>query len=110
MGLKVKPDFKKGKKKRKKKKRKRSRLKAFSSRAMLKACAKSFSLKRVNLDVDTDDFVLNAYLFPLAVLASNQEKNRRLHINFEGVVILQIEMEIRLYFMVLAIIKNSIKR
>lgn len=42
----------------------------------------SFEVKRFRLLLDTDDYILNAYLYPLAVFLSG--KNRYLAVNFNG--------------------------
>lgn len=56
---------------------------------------------RINVDkcrvvIDTDNYALNAQLFPLAAYL-NQNRNVNITINFQGVVGYQIEFSTRLY-------------
>lgn len=75
----------------KKKKKKRS----FASWMFLvRRGLKSIRLKKLILDIDTDDVVLNAQLFPVLLLSSRYPLN--LSINFDGRLYMHLEMEARL--------------
>ena len=53
---------------------------------------KSFRVRRFRVEIDTDDYVLNAYLFPVFHLLSRG----RLQINFNGRNDIQIEITNRI--------------
>jgi len=55
------------------------------------AIIRSFDVKYFYVNLDTDDYVMNAWLYPLATLLSNE--NRRLSINFLGEVELRLKIE-----------------
>jgi hypothetical protein len=44
----------------------------------------SFQIRRFNLIVDTDDYILNAYLYPVFAFLTGH--NRHLAINFIGLI------------------------
>jgi len=72
-----------GKAKKKKKKRKRNFPKLMRVRLMaLKELAGSFRLKKMRLNLDTDDFILNSQLVPVFTTINNQDVN--LTVNYEG--------------------------
>lgn len=64
----------------------------------------SFELRRFRLILDTDDFILNAYLFP--VVAFLCRKNRYVAINFMGQNSIDILMTNRLWRVVWALIRK----
>ena len=63
----------------------------------------SFKLKELKLNLDTDDYCKNAYLFPLFHFLSNG-KNRQLGINFNGESELRLIIENRIIRMIKAMI------
>lgn len=77
----------------KKKKRKRS-----SGRKMLKKfrnVTRAIRLRRLELDIDTDDFLLNAWLVP-AFTAANSNRNIQMQVNFEGNLFMHLDMRTRI--------------
>ena len=79
------------KKDRKSVKKKKSRFGIHSTRKILRA----IRIKRLELDLDTDDFPLNAWLIPLFSVA-NTHQNVNMRINFEGVLHLRLDLRTRL--------------
>ncbi|MBY0433182.1 MAG: hypothetical protein K2U26_03640 [Cyclobacteriaceae bacterium] len=65
--------------------------------------ANAFSLKQLQLDIDTDDVALNAELVPLFYFA--QYKDLHLTINFIGRLYARLEVEVRLYKILWAYVK-----
>ena len=51
---------------------------------------KTFKVKKIDLQLDTDDFVLNSYLLP--VFGSIRSQNVKLTINYEGVNSLKLRI------------------
>ena len=77
----------------KKKKRKRQ-----SGRKLLKKFRKvtrAIRLRRLELDIDTDDFLLNAWLVP-AFTAVNSYRNIQMQVNFEGNLFLHLDVRTRI--------------
>ena len=69
--------------KKKKKKRNKNFSKLMRVRLMaLKELVGSFRLKKMNLNLDTDDFILNSHLVPVFTTINNQDVN--LTVNYEG--------------------------
>ena len=67
----------------KKKKRNRDISKLMRARLLaLKELIRSFRLKKLKLNLDTDDFILNSQLVPVFTTINNQDLN--LTVNFEG--------------------------
>lgn len=62
--------------------------------ALAKNLLRAVTVKRLELNWDTDDYVRNAYLFPLFLLAS--KGRRQLRINFEGKHEIAIFLQTRL--------------
>lgn len=65
---------------------------------------RSFHLIRFQVDVDTDDYVWNAYLFPL-FRVTNPANNKDWRINFKGRNELTLIVENRLYRLLYAFIR-----
>ena len=67
----------------------------FSGKLLHKAVAvvRTFRVKKLVLDIDTGDVILNAYLFPVFFLLSNS--SRKLNINYNGELIFILEMKNR---------------
>lgn len=82
-------------------KKAKSKWKRFSWRRM-KAILRTFKVRYFRMDLDTDDYVLNAYLYPLFYFANRP--NRRLSVNFEGRTNVQLQVENRLLRIVRAFI------
>ncbi|MBL7112359.1 MAG: hypothetical protein ISS19_10515 [Bacteroidales bacterium] len=67
----------------KRKKRRRDFSKLMKARLMaLKELIRSFTLKKLWLNLDTDDFILNSHLVPVFTTINNQDVN--LTVNYEG--------------------------
>ena len=64
---------------------------------------KSFEVKQFQLDLDTDNYIYNSYLWPVCYFLSNH-KNRQLSINYDGRVKVLVLIENRLYRMIKAMI------
>ncbi len=86
---------------RKPKPQKQRRSKFFTWRKMRRV-VQSFRVRRFHLDLDTDDYVLNAYLYPLFYFASGP--NRQLNVNFQGETNLVLQIENRLFRIIRAIL------
>ncbi len=76
----------------------------------MQRCLKSLTLKDLIVDIDTGDVILNAKLVPAAYLINNMTHNALVNINFEGRLQFVLRMELRLYIILLALIKDLIKR
>ncbi len=77
----------------KKKKRNRS-----SGRKLLKKfrnVSRAIRLRRFELDIDTDDFLLNAWLVP-AFTAANNYRNVQMQVNFEGNLFMHLDLRTRI--------------
>jgi hypothetical protein len=55
----------------------------------------SFRVRRFFINLDTDDFILNAYLYPIFTLLNG--KNRRLAINFQGQTVVDVFLTNRVW-------------
>jgi len=77
---------------------KRSTLKKMPAKIL--AVIRSFRVKIFDLNIDTDDYAVNALLFPFAVLLSRS--NHSVRINFEGEVELRLTIENNLQHMLRA--------
>ena len=60
-----------------------------------KKLLQSFTVQTLQLDLDTDDFVQNSYLFPVFYFLSNEK--RQLRINYSGQLALKLEVHNRLF-------------
>jgi len=56
---------------------------------------KVIRIKKLELDLDTDDFLLNAWLIP-AFAAVNNNNNINLQVNFEGLLFLKLDIRTRI--------------
>ncbi len=65
----------------------------------------SFRIRRMNLDIDTDDFLLNAWLLP-AFSAVNSERIH-MQVNFQGNASLMLDVRTRLGALAWAFIKTK---
>ena len=64
---------------------------------------KSFRVRRFRLNIDTDDYILNAYLFPLFVFLNGE--NRRLAVNYQGLTVVDILVTNRVWKILWALIR-----
>jgi hypothetical protein len=65
---------------------------------------RSFRIKKLEMDIDTDDFLLNTWLVPVFSLAPG--KHTRMSVNFEGNSSLLLDMRIRLGALLWVFIRN----
>ncbi len=65
-----------------------------------KKLLQSFTVQTFQLDLDTDDFVQNSYLFPIFYFLSSER--RQLRINYSGQMRLKLEVQNRLYHLLKA--------
>lgn len=65
-----------------------------------KKLLQSFTVQTFQLDLDTDDFVQNSYLFPIFYFLSN--KRRQLRVNYSGQTVLKLVVQNRLYHLLKA--------
>jgi len=96
----------KGKKKKDKAsgKRKKPRKKSGGIR-LLKGVPGAFRVKKLHVDVDTDDFMMNAWLVP-AFSAVNNGSNVQMQVNFEGHLFLDLDLRTRMGSLAWVFIKN----
>ncbi len=92
--------------KKKKKKKRHSRItKVFP---IIKSVLRSFYVRQFKLELDTDNYLTNAYLYPLFYFLN---KNRgEWHINYSGQFALDLEIMNRPVWILFAIGKTMIKR
>jgi len=74
----------------KKKRRKGFRMSAGKARKILRA----IRIRRLAIDVDTDDYVLNAWLVP-ALAVANRYDNIEMRVNFEGNLFMHMDLRTR---------------
>lgn len=93
---------KKGKGKPKEKKKK----KRFSINfRTIKGALGAFRIRKLEADIDTDDFTLNAWLVP--VFSAVNGENIQLQVNFEGHQSLILDMRVTLGVLLWTVIKNK---
>lgn len=73
---------------------------------LVKNMLRSIEVRRCYIALDTDDFARNAVLFPVFFLLSNGR--RRLIINFNGMQVIQLHLQTRLYRVVGAFLRTFI--
>ena len=64
----------------------------------------SFKIERMKVNVDTDDYIINAYLFPVVQYLGNRYQ-RPLHINFLGINEIEISMRNRIFNLLYVLIR-----
>ena len=104
-----------GKKRRRKKKiresgeprRKKRSMKLSQGIKMGRAVMRSFRIRRLGLNIDTDDFMLNAQLVP--VFSAINSQNIRMEVNFEGNASLLLDLRTRLGSLLWAFTRNKYK-
>lgn len=94
----------KGKKDQLPKKRKKSSKRRMPIRSMKEALG-AFRIKKLHMDIDTDDFMLNAWLVP-AFSAVNNGRNVQMQVNFEGQLFLDLDLRTRIGSLAWIFIKN----
>jgi hypothetical protein len=72
---------------------------------MIRNIPGAFNVRRLWIDVDTDDFMLNAWLIP-PFSAINNQRNIRMQVNFEGHLFLDLDLRTRIASLLLLMIKN----
>jgi hypothetical protein len=103
--------FKKRSQKRKKKETDAKKKKKFrvpgGGFGLVTDAVKTIRIKKLEMDLDTDDFLLNAWLVP--VFSVIHLPNTRLHVNFVGESTLLLDMRIRLGALLWVFIRNRYK-
>jgi len=74
-------------------KEKKSRSRKINPVRFMQKAKRAFHIRRLDLDLDTDDFPLNAQLVPVFTAFSG--RNRDLRINFEGKMYLHLDLRTR---------------
>jgi len=85
------------------KKKKKKRLWKSGRFSTMKGALRAFRIKRLEADIDTDDFNLNAWLIP--VFSAVNQENVRLRVNFEGNQSLLLDLRVTLGAFLWSIIK-----
>jgi len=75
---------------------------------MARGMVSAFRIRRLYLDVDTDDVILNAWLVP--VFTQLNSDRIRLRANFEGRASLLMDMRTRLGAILWVFIRNQFRR
>lgn len=100
--------FKPRKKKERKKPRKKKPIKWRSGNVrMMRGALRAFRVKKLEADIDTDDFTLNAWLVPAFSMVNGE--NIRLQVNFEGHQSLLLDMRVTLGALLWIIITTKYK-
>ncbi|MFO7935771.1 MAG: hypothetical protein R6U78_17035, partial [Bacteroidales bacterium] len=104
--------FRTGKKSRKEKDKKRPTKKKRSlniSRGskMFRSAVRAFRIRKLRLDIDTDDFLLNAWLIPAFSMVNSG--NIRMSANFNGDFSLLLDVRTRICVLLWIVIKYRIK-
>lgn len=100
--------FKPGKKKERKKPRRKKKIKWRSGNfRMMRGALRAFRVKRLEADIDTDDFTLNAWLVPAFSMINGE--NIRLQVNFEGHQSLLLDLRVTLGALLWIIITTKYK-
>lgn len=92
----------KKKEKRKPRKQKKSVWRSANLQTM-RGALRAFRIRRLEADIDTDDFTMNAWLVP--VFSAVNEENICLRVNFEGHQSLLLDMRVTLGALLLNVIK-----
>ncbi len=74
---------------------------------MMIDAVRSFRIKKLFLDFDTDDFILNAWLVPAFSYVNSE--NIRMRVNFEGNSSLILDLRLRLGALLWILIRNKYK-
>jgi hypothetical protein len=96
------------KEKRKKKPRENKKIRWRSGNIrMMKGALHAFRVRRLEADIDTDDFTLNAWLVPVFSMVNGE--NIRLQVNFEGHQSLLLDLRVTLGALLWILIKTKYK-
>jgi hypothetical protein len=103
--------FKERKRKKRKKipksdKRKKSRMPSGILRMIAEAVG-SLRIRKLTMDIDTDDFVLNAWLVPVFSVVNSE--NIHMSVNFQGSLSLLLDLRARLGTLLWIMIRNKYK-
>jgi len=94
-----------GKKREEKDKKRKKTRKRSGSLKMIRSVPDAFQIRRLWLDLDTDDFMLNVWLIPsFSVL--NKHRNIQMRVNFEGHLFMDLDLRTRIASLLWLIIKN----
>ena len=103
--------FARRKKKSRKKEVPRERRKKFKwprgGLSLARDAFRTIHVKKLELDIDTDDFLLNAWLVPFFSMVQGNQATMR--VNFEGYNALQLDVRVRMGGLLWAVIRNRIK-
>lgn len=72
---------------------------------MIRSVPGAIRVRRLWLDADTDDFMLNVWLIP-AFAAINNNRNIRMQVNFEGYLFMDLDLRTRIISLLWTVIKN----
>ena len=98
--------FQAQRKKRKAKPTVKKKKKRFSGNfRMIKGALRAFRVRRLEADIDTDDFTLNAWLVPVFSVVNGE--NIQLQVNFEGNQSLILDLRVTLGALLWSVIKNK---
>lgn len=90
-----------------KKKKKKKRSWGYGKIRTFKGVLRAFRIRRLEADIDTDDFTLNAWLVP--VFSAVNQENVKLQVNFEGHQSLLLDMRVTLGALLWNLIKAKYK-
>jgi hypothetical protein len=94
-----------GKKREEKDKKRKKTRKRSGSLRMIRSVPDAFQIRRLWLDLDTDDFMLNVWLIP-SFSALNKHRNIQMQVNFEGHLFMDLDLRTRIASLLWLIIKN----
>jgi hypothetical protein len=95
----------KGKKKEEKDKKKKKVRNTMKGVRMIRSVPGAFRVRRLWMDLDTDDFMLNAWLIPVFSTLNN-ERNIQMQVNFEGKLSMDLDLRTRMGSWLYIIRKN----
>lgn len=94
---------KRKKEKQKPKKKKKKRLWKSGNIRTMKGALRAFRIRRLEADIDTDDFTVNAWLVP--VFSAVNQENIHMQVNFEGHQSLLLDLRVTLGTLLWSIIR-----
>jgi len=71
----------------------------------MRGAMRAFRIRRLEADIDTDDFTMNAWLVP--VFSAVNQENIRLQVNFEGHQSLLLDLRVTLGALLWSIIRTK---
>jgi hypothetical protein len=101
--------FKRKSKKEKRKPRKKKKRRKWKSANLgyMQGALRAFRIRRLEANIDTDDFSLNAWLVP--VFSAVNRDNIRLQVNFEGYQFLLLDLRVTLGVLIYSFLKIKYK-